>query len=81
MFTFARYRLVLQPLDTVTLPAYPGNTFRGGFGTLFRRLACACGAATTHHAPSCLYAQVFETPRSALTPLQKISAKKNPLPL
>ena len=26
MFTFARYRLVLQPLDTFTLPAYPGNT-------------------------------------------------------
>jgi hypothetical protein len=68
MFTFARYRLVLQPLDTFTLPAYPGNTFRGGFGTLFRRIACACGSDATSHHSRCLYAQVFETPRSSTLP-------------
>lgn len=58
----ARYRFVIQPLDTLTLPEYKGATFRGGFGTVFRRVACACGRAATVHHPHCLYAQVFETP-------------------
>lgn len=64
----ARYRFVIQLLDTLTLPAYKGSTFRGGFGTVFRRVACACGQEATVHHRSCLYAQVFETPQDAALP-------------
>lgn len=60
---FARYRFVLQPIETLSLPAYKGATFRGGFGHVFRRVACACGEGATAHQLHCLYAQVFETPQ------------------
>lgn len=59
----AKYRLVLQPVEPLCLPEYKGSTFRGGFGHVFRRVACACGVETSVHQRSCLYAQVFETPR------------------
>jgi hypothetical protein len=67
---FAKYRFVMRPCEPIALPAYKGSTFRGGFGTVFRRVACVCGTEAVTHHRSCLYAQVFETPldntRSAL---------------
>lgn len=63
-----KYRLVLQPLEPLALPAYKGATFRGGFGTVFRRVACACGPGATLHQGNCLYARVFETPESDALP-------------
>lgn len=65
---FARYRFVLQPAETLSLPAYKGATFRGGFGHVFRRVACACGAGATVHQSHCLYARVFETPQDETLP-------------
>jgi CRISPR-associated endoribonuclease Cas6 len=67
-FELARYRFVIEPLETLMLPEYKGSTFRGGFGTVFRRVACACGKEATAHHRSCLYAQVFETPRDDTLP-------------
>lgn len=64
----AKYRLVLQASESLTLPPYKGSTFRGGFGKVFRRVACACNAGVTVHQPSCLYALVFETPRNEALP-------------
>ena len=61
----AKYRLVLQPRETLSLPPYKGSTFRGAFGTVFRRVACMCGANVTEHQPRCFYSHVFETPRDA----------------
>jgi hypothetical protein len=59
----AKYRLVLRPLQPLALSEYKGATFRGGFGTVFRRVACACGSGATVHQKRCLYSQVFETPQ------------------
>lgn len=39
----AKYRLVFQPLELLAVPAYKGATFRGELGTVFCRIACACG--------------------------------------
>ena len=61
----AKYRLVLQPRETLSLPPYKGSTFRGAFGTVFRRVACMCGANATEHQPRCFYSHVFDTPRDA----------------
>ena len=58
----AKYRLVLRPLQPLALSEYKGATFRGGFGTVFRRVACACGSGATVHQQRCLYAQVLKHP-------------------
>ena len=39
--TAARIRLRLEALEPIRLPEYQGSTFRGAFGTVFRRLCCA----------------------------------------
>lgn len=64
----SKYRLVLQPLEPLSLPAYKGSTFRGGFGHVFRRVACACGGDASVHQRGCLYAQVFETTQDDALP-------------
>jgi hypothetical protein len=61
----AIYRFTLQAGEKgLVLPAWKGSTFRGGFGHVFKRLACVylgqeCAACL---APSvCAYGKVFET--------------------
>jgi hypothetical protein len=47
------------------LPVYKGSVFRGGFGQLFREIACLSRASDCHgcrHLDSCGYSQVFESP-------------------
>ena len=57
------YRLHIVPQEPLDLPAWnKGNTIRGGFGTLFRRLVCIdqrleCGACELRY--RCAYTQVF----------------------
>lgn len=36
----SRYRVTLEALEPLDLPAYLGSTLRGAFGQAFRRLAC-----------------------------------------
>ena len=71
----AKYRLVLQPLEPLALPAYKGAAFRGGFGAVFRRVACACGPGVTVHQENCLYARVFETPENDALPVLPRTAR------
>ncbi|MCR4401691.1 MAG: CRISPR system precrRNA processing endoribonuclease RAMP protein Cas6 [Firmicutes bacterium] len=60
----ARYEFILEAVDNLFLPPYKGSTFRGGFGTAFRNIACStrrtdCRDCMLKHA--CPYAYVFET--------------------
>lgn len=61
----SRFRIYLRPLSDIYLPGYKGAVFRGGFGSVFKSLACP-----THELDClqrrldrpCVYSQVFETP-------------------
>ncbi|MDI6711141.1 MAG: CRISPR system precrRNA processing endoribonuclease RAMP protein Cas6 [Thermoanaerobacterales bacterium] len=64
-FFFARYQVVLEAGEQgLLLPPYKGSTLRGGFGRVFRRIACSQRQA---ECPRCLlkeacpYAYIFET--------------------
>lgn len=55
----------LEALGEMRLPEYRAGLFRGGFGCLFRDLACKTGAATCEGCGEwrdCAYSQVFESP-------------------
>jgi len=39
-FRLARFRLRLKAKETLYLPTYKGSALRGGFGQVFRRIAC-----------------------------------------
>ncbi|MBC7084474.1 MAG: CRISPR system precrRNA processing endoribonuclease RAMP protein Cas6 [Firmicutes bacterium] len=63
-FRVARYEFIIEAVDNLFLPPYKGSTFRGGFGTAFRNIACStrrtdCRDCMLKHA--CPYAYVFET--------------------
>ncbi len=62
-FVLAHYRLHLAPQEPLELPAFnKGQTIRGGFGTLFRRLVCIdlrLECATCELRYRCAYTQVF----------------------
>ena len=36
----AKYEFVLRVIDALRVPPYMGNTLRGGFGHVFRQVAC-----------------------------------------
>ncbi len=61
----SKVELRLNPVETISLPAYQGAAFRGGFGHAFRKAVCAvrkdaCDDCLVRH--SCAYSYVFETP-------------------
>jgi hypothetical protein len=64
-FKIAYYRLELAAgSEGLILPPYKGSTLRGGFGTAFRKIACAqihseCRECILKH--QCPYAYIFET--------------------
>jgi hypothetical protein len=63
-FKVARYRFIIEALEQLSLPPYKGSTFRGGFGSAFRSIACSdrraeCGSCLL--SGTCPYAYVFET--------------------
>lgn len=64
-FRVACYRLELTAGEKgLVLPPYKGSTLRGGFGTAFRRIACARGKEDCKQCilqASCPYAYIFET--------------------
>ena len=63
-----RFRLCLKARTPLLLPAYKGSALRGGFGQVFRRIACL---GADHGATHCLlsdrcpYHYIFETPPPA----------------
>lgn len=64
----ARFRLSLRPRETLLLPVYKGSALRGGFGQVFRRLAClgtGLGFGECLLGARCPYHYIFETPPPA----------------
>lgn len=64
-FRVARVTLTLEAKDRLRLPAYKGSVLRGGFGHVFRKVACTVRGG---ECPPCIlkaacpYAYIFETP-------------------
>lgn len=58
----SRYRVTLEALEPLDLPAYLGSTLRGAFGQAFRRLACpARGDEPCPIPETCPYELIFNT--------------------
>jgi len=67
-FRVARFRLRLKAKEMLYLPAYKGSALRGGFGQVFRRLACLGaerGFGECLLGARCPYHYIFETPPPA----------------
>ncbi len=67
-FQLARFRLRLKAKETLRLPAYKGSALRGGFGQVFRRIACLgseLGVGQCLLGERCPYHYIFETPSPA----------------
>lgn len=64
-FKLARYRVTISAgQQGLLLPPYKGAVFRGGFGSVFRRVACALRERECLHCllkEKCPYAYIFET--------------------
>ena len=61
----AKFKFVLEATQPIWLPEYKGSTFRGAFGTTFKKLVCAqpghpCEQCLLNE--TCAYYYVFETP-------------------
>ena len=57
-----RYRVTVEALEPLALPAYLGSTLRGAFGHVFRALCCPARAGEACPVPhACPYHLVFET--------------------
>lgn len=62
--TYQKYLFTIEAKNQLILPYYKGSTFRGAFGSAFRRVVCAlrrqdCTSCMLR--TSCIYAYVFET--------------------
>lgn len=59
-----KFRLTLTVLEPMVLPAYKGSTFRGGFGSVFRKICCSQRQLATCDgcllATACPYWNIFE---------------------
>lgn len=64
-FHLAKYELSLEAGEEgLSLPPYKGSTLRGGFGAVFKRIACSLrhtGCQACLLQSSCPYAYIFET--------------------
>lgn len=64
-FSLGLYNLNIRPVDNLSLPAYKGATFRGGFGYAFKKVVCSVRNKQCPECifkDKCIYAYVFETP-------------------
>ncbi len=60
--TLTRYRVTLDALEPLDLPAYLGSTLRGAFGQAFKRLACPARGIEACPIPEvCPYELIFNT--------------------
>lgn len=67
-FRFARFRFHLRAQEQLRLPSYKGSALRGGFGQVFRRIACLgseLGFGQCLLGERCPYHYIFETPPPA----------------
>ena len=78
----AQYRFVLEMTEALELPPFWGSTLRGGFGHVFKRIACRqpgedCRACAEYD--RCAYGYVFETrPPAGSEVLRKHEAVPRP---
>ena len=61
---YQKFNFTIEAIDEVILPYYKGSTFRGGFGSTFKKVVCAlkrndCKDCLLRQ--RCVYAYVFET--------------------
>lgn len=67
-FTFGSFRFLFRALDELSVPAYPGALFRGGFGKAMRETSCLpdwsrpCARCILNG--DCAYSYLFETPNT-----------------
>jgi hypothetical protein len=60
--SLTRYRFTLEAVEELDLPEYLGSTLRGGFGHVFRRIACPARKGEECPIPQqCPYHVIFET--------------------
>ena len=70
----------LRPLEAVVLPEHMGSALRGGFGRIFRKVACRLGCREACQQPErCAYGYVFETsPPPGSQILDKVGSAPRP---
>jgi len=67
-FSFSQFTFHLIAKQPISLPAYKGSVFRGGFGHAFKKVCCVsqerkyCNDCQLN--TSCAYAYIFETPQT-----------------
>ncbi|MFN3535182.1 MAG: CRISPR system precrRNA processing endoribonuclease RAMP protein Cas6 [Desulfatiglandales bacterium] len=62
---YQKYTFTIEAVEELHLPYYKGSTFRGGFGNMFKKVACALRRQDCTDCmlrSRCIYAYVFETP-------------------
>ena len=64
-FRVATFEFILSALERIVLPPYKGSTFRGGFGSTFRKIVCTTKSQRCEDCIvklKCPYSYIFETP-------------------
>src|SRR3990167_6952792 len=64
-FQLSRFRFTIKALEEIVFPAYKGSVFRGGFGYVFKKVACTQKDTTCDECllkSTCVYTYIFETP-------------------
>lgn len=64
-FCFSKYVFHLRVIDKIILPKYKGSALRGGFGYVFKKVACMSRGKECNKCilkTRCAYSYVFETP-------------------
>lgn len=64
-FQLSRFRFAIRASEEIVFPAYKGSVFRGGFGYVFKKVACTQKDTTCNEClliSTCVYSYVFETP-------------------
>jgi len=62
---FSLFKFSLSPIERILLPHYKGSALRGGFGTVFKQVACTVRKQYCHQCilkATCAYSYIFETP-------------------
>ncbi len=73
---YQKFKFTIQAIDQLFLPYYKGSTFRGGFGTAFRRVVCALKRKDCKDCmlkTKCIYAYIFETSPSEDTKIMNMN--------
>ena len=73
-FKISKFMITLDPLEEIILPQYKGSTFRGAFGTVFRRVVCInkkSDCIDCFLKEKCIYSYIFETPLPKNSEYQK----------